>query len=209
VDDTLEVRAGLSRLLGTAGYRVRTFESAESFLQESDSETPGCLLLDFCMPGLNGLELQRRLGGSPFARPIVFLSGQSDIQTAVQAMREGAVNFLTKPIDADRLFAAVGEAFKVDADQRFERSIRITIQQRMLRLTPRERQVMNQVIHGRLNKQIAADLGTGEKTIKVHRARVMEKMSVRSVAELVRLSSRVGIAEEPALGRGANCLYRV
>jgi FixJ family two-component response regulator len=200
---------GLSRLLRAAGYHVRAFESAESFLEQQDCESPGCLLLDFCMPGLNGLELQRQLVGLPSARPIVFLSGQGDIHTAVQAMKAGAVNFLTKPIDPDRLFAAVDQAFKQDLAQRLERSIRITIQQRLLRLTPREREVMNQVILGRLNKQIAADLGTGEKTVKVHRARVMEKMSVRSVAELVRLNSRVGIFVEPFLGCRADRQYRM
>jgi FixJ family two-component response regulator len=185
--------------VGAAGYKVQAFESAESFLDARDCETRGCLLLDFGLPGLNGLELQHLLVGSPFARPIVFLSGQSDIPTAVQAMTAGAVNFLTKPIDADRLFAAVEQAFKQDVAQRQERNILITIQQRVMKLTPREREVMNHVIHGRLNKQIAATLGIGEKTIKVHRARVMEKMSVTSVAELVRLSSRVGIDVEPAI----------
>jgi FixJ family two-component response regulator len=209
VDDAYEVRAGLSRLLRAAGYQVRAFESAENYLAAPDCESLGCLLLDFRMPGLNGLELQRLLVGMPCARPIVFLSGESDIQTAVQAMQAGAVNFLTKPIDPDRLFAAVEQAFKQDVAQRQERNIRITIQQRVLRLTPRERQVMNHIIHGRLNKQIAADLGAGEKTIKVHRARVMEKMSVRSVAELVRLSSRVGIGVEPVPGREADCLHRM
>lgn len=207
VDDAHEVRAGLSRLLLAAGYRVRAFESAQRFLDEQSCESPGCLLLDFCMPGINGLELQHLLAGLPCARPIVFLSGQSDIHTAVQAMKRGAVNFLTKPIDPDRLLAAVEQAFRQDASQRLERNIRSTIQQRLRRLTPREREVMYHVIHGRLNKQIAADLGTGEKTIKVHRARVMEKMSAHSVAELVRLSSRVGIAVEPVLGRGADCLH--
>jgi FixJ family two-component response regulator len=199
VDDAQEVRAGLSRLLVAAGYRVRAFQSAESFLDEQDGDSPGCLLLDFCMPGLNGLELQHVLAGLPSARPIVFLSGQSDIDTAVRAMKAGAVNFLTKPMDPNRLFAAVEQAFRQDVSQRLERNIRITIQQRLLRLTPRERQVMNHIIRGRLNKQIAAELGACEKTIKVHRARMMEKMSVRSVAELVRLSSRVGITVEPVL----------
>jgi FixJ family two-component response regulator len=202
VDDAREVRAGLSRLLAAAGYQVRAFESAASFLEEQDAEDPGCLLLDVCMPGLSGLELQHSLLGSPQARPIVFLSGQGDVRTSVNAMKDGAVDFLTKPVDDVQLFAAVNQALQRDADQRLERAIFETIQQRLKLLTPRERQVMGQVIRGRLNKQIAADLGTGEKTVKVHRARVMSKMMARSVAELVQLAARVGISSEPTLGSG-------
>jgi len=200
VDDAREVRMGLSRLLAAAGYRVRAFESAACFLQEHDAEAPGCLLLDVCMPGLSGIELQRTLVGSPGARPIVFLTGRGDIQTSVHAMKEGAVDFLTKPVDDQQLFAAVDQALKRDAEQRLERAIRDTIQRRLAMLTPRERQVMAHVIRGRLNKQIAADLGTGEKTVKVHRARVMSKMVARSVAELVQLAARVGVGIEPAVG---------
>jgi FixJ family two-component response regulator len=200
VDDSPEVRASLSRLLGIAGYRVRAFESAESFLREHDVEAPGCLLLDVRMPGLSGPELQHSLASSGAVRPIVFLTGNGDIQTSVLAMKQGAVDFLTKPVDAVCLFAAVDHALRRDAEQRLQRSIRHTIQQRLEILTPRERQVMAQVIRGRLNKQIAADLGTGEKTVKVHRARVMSKMMVRSVAELVQLGARVGVSIEPTAG---------
>ncbi len=148
------------------------------------------------------MELQRALDGSPNARPIVFLTGMGDIPTSVQAMKAGAVDFLTKPIDAKRLFAAIEQALRLNAEQRLERTIRNTIEQHLQTLTPRERQVMAQVIRGRLNKQIAADLGTGEKTIKVHRARVMSKMHVRSVPELVQLAARVGIGIEPVLFGG-------
>ncbi len=202
VDDAAEVRAALSRLLAAAGYRVRAFESAWSFLDGHDAETAGCLLLDVCLPGLSGMELQRALDGSPNARPIVFLTGMGDIPTSVQAMKAGAVDFLTKPIDAERLFAAVEKAVRLDAQQRLERTIRNSIEQRLQTLTPRERLVMAHVIRGRLNKQIAADLGSGEKTIKVHRGRVMAKMHVRSVPELVRLAARVGMGREPVLFDG-------
>lgn len=199
VDDAREVRMALSRLLDASGYQVSAFESAERFLEQQDAEAPGCLLLDVCMPGLSGIELQRTLAGSPCARPIVFLSGKGDVHIGVHAMKEGAVDFLTKPIDHAQLVAAVDKALKLDAEQRRERDIRRTIQERLETLTPREHQVMEQVIHGRLNKQIAVGLGTGEKTVKVHRARVMSKMGAHSVAELVQLAARVGVAIEPAL----------
>jgi len=197
VDDTREVRVGLSRVLAAAGYGVRTFESAERFLEEPAPETAGCLLLDVHMPGLNGLELQSALAASQYARPIIFMTGVGNIATAVQAMKAGAVNFLEKPIETRQLIAAIEQAIRCDAVQRLERAIRNTIQQRILSLTPRERQVMVHLVRGRLNKQIAADLGIGEKTIKVHRARVMTKMAVRSVAELVHMGTRVGVAIDP------------
>jgi FixJ family two-component response regulator len=208
VDDAREVRAGLSRLLTAAGYQVRAFDSAASFLKEQDAEAPGCLLLDVCMPGFSGIELQHSLLGSRDARPIVFLSGNSDVHTSVSAMKGGAVDFLTKPVDDVQLFAAVNHALQRDAEQRLERAVVDTIQQRLDLLTPRERQVLGHVIRGRLNKQIAADLGTGEKTVKVHRARVMSKMMARSVAELVQLAARLGISSEPALAAGDTELDR-
>jgi|SRR5277367_2005442 len=206
VDDVRQVRMALSRVLSAAGYLVRSFESAERFLAEQDAEAPGCLLLDICMPGLSGLELQRALVDSRHARPIVFLTGMGDIESSVHAMKEGAVDFLTKPIDDERLFAAVELALQRDAEDRLGWAIRTKIQERLETLTPRERQVMTYVIRGRLNKQIAAGLGTGEKTVKVHRARVMSKMGARSVAELVQLGARVGVAIEPALGAGTDAL---
>jgi FixJ family two-component response regulator len=200
VDDTAEVRTGLARLLSAADYQVCAYESAESFLRDNDAEAPGCLLLDVCLPGLTGPELQRVLAGSRFPRPIIFLTGVGDIETSVHAMKLGAIDFLTKPVESASLFGAVDLAFEHDSEQRRERWIRNTIRERLDVLTPRERQVMAQVIRGRLNKQIAADLGTGEKTVKVHRARVMSKMMVRSVAELVQLGARVGVSMEPTQG---------
>jgi FixJ family two-component response regulator len=199
VDDAREVRSGLVRVLGAAGYQVRPFESAERFLEAldaQDGESPTCLLLDIRMPGMSGLELQRSLGESARSLPIVFLTGYGDIQTSVQAMKAGAVDYLTKPIDCAHLIAAVDEALRLDAAEREERALRNLIRKRLATLTFRERQVMEQVTRGKLNKQIAVQLGIGEKTVKVHRARVMSKMIVDSVPELVQLAARVGIANE-------------
>jgi FixJ family two-component response regulator len=194
IDDDPAVCRSLSRLLVAASYRVRAFESAEGFLAERDLEAPGCLVLDVCLPGLDGMELQRSLLDSACPRPIVFLTGRSDIQTSVTAMKAGAVDFLTKPIESERLIAAVDKALRCDAERRQEFAIRSAIQHRFDKLTSREKQVMDQIIRGRLNKVIAAELGIGEKTVKVHRARLMEKMGVRSVAELVPLAARIGVA---------------
>jgi FixJ family two-component response regulator len=206
VDDAREVRTALARVLTAFGYQVRSFESAERFLAEHDADVPGCLLLDICMPGLSGLELQHSLATSSCARPIVFLTGAGDVKMSVHAMKEGAVDFLTKPIDNRQLFAAVEQALQRDAEQRLKGTIRSMICHRLETLTPRERQVMSHVIRGRLNKQIAAELGTGEKTVKVHRARMMSKMLARSVAELVQLGARVGVEIEPALCAGTTAL---
>jgi FixJ family two-component response regulator len=194
IDDDPAVCRALSRILIAAGYGVRAFESAEGFLAEGHAEAPGCLLLDVCLPGLDGMQLQRSLLSSPCPHPIVFLTGRSDIQTSVNAMKAGAVDFLTKPIEGERLVAAIERALQRDAERRLEYAIRSAIQHRFDKLTPRERQVMDGMTRGRLNKVIAAELGIGEKTVKVHRARLMQKMGVRSVAELVPLGARIGLA---------------
>ena len=146
----------------------------------------GCALVDFLLPGLNGLELQSKLAEAPYKRPIVFLSGSSDIPTSVQAMKAGAIDFLVKPISADRLFLAIQLAINRDIEHRRIQAAN----ERMETLSPREREVLGHVIAGRQNKQIAADIGTGEKTVKVHRAHVMEKLQVRTVADLVRFVLR-------------------
>jgi len=207
VDDAREVRSGLSRVLGGAGYQARAFESAERFLEDLDAQdcdSPACLLLDICMPGMSGLDLQRALVDSAQSHPIVFLTGYGDIEKGVHAMKAGAVDFLTKPIDSARLIAAVDEALRLDAAERDERALLNLIRKRLATLTFRERQVMEQVTRGKLNKHIAVQLGIGEKTVKVHRARVMSKMIVDSVPELVQLAARVGIANEiPATGAWA------
>lgn len=194
VDDDAAVRKGLARLLRSAGLAVATFASPREFLDQHDPNAPGCLVLDVAMPGLNGLELQQALIAGGHELAIVFLTGHGDIPMSVQAMKRGAVDFLTKPVNDDDLLNAVRIAIEKDRLQRAERAEVADIQQRLATLTPREREVLQHIITGQLNKQIAADLGTVEKTIKVHRARVLEKMQVHSVAELVHLAERAGIA---------------
>jgi len=190
VDDDDAVRSALSRLLRSADYAVSAFQSAESFLAEHDPTAPGCIILDVAMPGLNGLALQETLAARGNQMPVIFLTGHADVPMCAQAMKRGAVDFLTKPVDETALFAAVGRALARDEAARLARAQREATHSLLATLTAREREVLMHVIAGRLNKQIAADLGTAEKTIKVHRARGMEKMHVRSVAELVRLVER-------------------
>jgi len=193
VDDEPAVLKGLSRLLRSARLNVATFGSPGEFLEHHNPHAPGCLVLDVSMPGLNGLELQAALTEKGSAIPIIFLTGHGDIPMSVQAMKRGAVDFLTKPVNDDDLLKAVHAAIEKDRIQRQTRAELDDIQRRLATLTPREREVLEHVIAGQLNKQTAADLGTVEKTIKVHRARVMEKMKVQSVAELVRLAERVEV----------------
>jgi FixJ family two-component response regulator len=199
VDDSRAIRASVSRLLEAAGYPVRSFGSAEEYLADSNDDAPGCLLLDVYMPGLTGPELQQALLARGCERPIVFLTGKGTIQSTVQAMRQGAIDFLSKPIDEALLFPALDRAFLQDAESRKRRAIQQAIQRRLDTLTPREREVMTQVVCGRLNKLIAMEIGTGEKTVKVHRARMMSKMAATSVAELVRLGAHVGVSMEPTI----------
>ena len=196
VDDEPAVLKSLARLLRSAHLAVATFSSPREFLECHDSRLPGCLVLDVAMPELNGLELQQALIASGHELPIIFLTGHGDIPMSVQAMKRGAVDFLTKPVNDDDLLQAIRAAIEKDRIQRQARAEVNEIQQRLATLTPREREVMDHVIAGQLNKQTAAELGTVEKTIKVHRARVMEKMKVQSVAELVHLAERVGIGKK-------------
>jgi FixJ family two-component response regulator len=201
VDDDPAVLKSLSRLLRSAGLNVATFGSPQEFLARHDASLAGCLVLDVAMPGLNGLELQEALAARGSVIPIVFLTGRGDIPTSVQAMKRGALDFLTKPVNDKELLRAIRAAIALNLTARSSRADLEDIRARLARLTPRERQVFEYVISGRLNKQTAADLGTAENTIKVHRARVMEKMKVQSVAELVRLADRAGIAPAPRPGR--------
>jgi len=193
VDDELSVRQALVRLLRLARLNVAAFSSAEAFLECYDPGTPGCLVLDLAMPGLNGLELQEALTGRGSSLPIIFLTGHGDLPSGVMAMKRGAVDFLTKPADANDLIETVRGAIEKDRVTRQTRAELTEIQRRFATLTPREHEVLCQVVCGKLNKQIAADLGTTEKTIKVHRARVMEKAKVGSLAELVMLAQRARI----------------
>jgi FixJ family two-component response regulator len=187
VDDDAAVLSAVSRLLRSSGLPVRTFGSAQAFLADHAPGDRGCLVLDLAMPGASGLELQEALAGDECPLPVVFLSGHGDIVTSVRAMKAGAVDFLTKPFEAEALIGAVRRALDSDSAARSARDARREVRSRMASLTPRERQVMAQLVEGRLNKQIAAELGASEKTIKVHRARVLQKMAARSIAALVRM----------------------
>jgi FixJ family two-component response regulator len=193
VDDDASVRKALARLLKSAGYAVETFSSAREFLERCRrAEFPGCVVLDLCMPGLSGLELQRELMAfAPLS--IIFITGHGDVPASVRAMKDGAVDFLTKPVDEQNLLSVVAQAIARNEEAR-ERYAEIQeLQRRAASLTPREREVMALVVRGRLNKQTAVELGTVEKTIKVHRARVIEKMGVGSLAELVRAAEKLGM----------------
>jgi FixJ family two-component response regulator len=190
LDDENSIVVALSRMLQGEGFEIRTFTSAFDFLNSHDPEVPGCLVTDVLMPQMSGLQLQRALQSSGSDRPIVFITGQGDIPTTVQAMKAGAVSFLSKPVRRADLVAAVREATDKDLVSRVLRSEQRAIRARFESLTPRERQVLALVTTGMLNKQIAAELGAAEKTIKVHRGRVMGKMQVRSAAALVHLLSR-------------------
>jgi FixJ family two-component response regulator len=187
VDDDHAILRAFSRLLGAAGFKVQTFDSPAEFLVHHDPDVPGCALLDIGMRGMDGLELQAELANVGAHRPIVFVTGRDDARTSVRALKAGAVDYLTKPVDGDDLIAAVSSALAKDQSARAHRSEIAAVRASYDRLTPREREVMEHVVAGRLNKQIANDLGTVEKTVKVHRARVMTKMKVRTVAALVRL----------------------
>jgi FixJ family two-component response regulator len=194
VDDDNSVLRALGRLIKSAGYEVQTFVSARSFL-DSDyyQKGPACLVLDVRMPGLNGLDLQGELQAANATLPIIFITGHGDIPTTVRAMKAGAVDFLPKPLKDTVLLGAIEQALARAERDWTERRKLEALSQRLNTLTPREREVMALVVRGLLNKQIAFELGTVEKTIKVHRARVMQKMGVNSLAELVRVAEKITV----------------
>jgi FixJ family two-component response regulator len=197
IDDDRRVLRALSRLLRARGYEPCPFESPQAFLDRDDVEVPSCAVFDISMPGLDGLALQKILTDRGSQRPIIFLTGTGNIPTTVRAMQAGAVDFLTKPVKERDLLSAIARAENVDCKNRRVRAERAAVNARIVTLTPRERQVLSHVVAGRLNKQIAADLGTVEKTIKVHRGRMMQKLGVRTVADLVRLAEKaVGSSHE-------------
>ncbi len=192
VDDDPSMRKALGRLCQSHEFAVKTFASAREFLDHGAPDSPACLVLDVRLPGLSGLDLQAELAASHIRTPIVFITGHGDIPMSVQAMKAGAVDFLTKPFTHKSLITVVRDALAKDLGQQSEKEERAVIERRLQELTPRERQVFDMVIQGMLNKQIAAALGASEQTIKVHRGRVMDKMQVASVAELVQAALRVG-----------------
>lgn len=194
VDDDPEVREALTRLLRSAGWRVETFDGAGDFLGASDRIEVGCVLLDVAMPDMPGPELHALMRQRGIALPVIYLTGRCSVSISVQAMKQGALDFLEKPVDADALLPAIDQAVE-RSRQELERSGQLrAIRQRVSTLSAREREVLDHVIGGRLNKQIAADLGIAEKTVKVHRGRMMAKMGVRSVAELVHHCDELGLA---------------
>jgi FixJ family two-component response regulator len=193
VDDDAAVRKAVSRLLRSAGIPVAVFACPKEFLAQYDPATPGCLVLDIAMPGFNGLQLQASLGKKVGTLPIIFLTGHGDVPKSVQAMKGGAFDFLSKPVKDRDLFRAVRAAIEKDDITRREQAKLSDIRARLAVLTPREREVLEHVVAGKLNKQIAGDLGITEATVKMHRARVMAKMKVPSVAELACLTERCGI----------------
>ncbi len=192
-DDAFYLRA-VSRLLRAAGFRVEVFSSAEGFLlhRSGSPDVPGCVILDLRMPGLGGLELQELLKQLKEPLPVIFLSGHGDVPTSVQAMKSDAIDFLVKPVSVEELVAAVKRAFAADVEAREDRRQIRELRARYKGLTQREREVLGLVVRGLLNKQIAYELGTVERTIKAHRAQVMAKMKVQSLADLVRVAERLG-----------------
>jgi FixJ family two-component response regulator len=194
VDDDASLRESLKNLIRSVGLRVEAFASAQEFLRSKRPDVPGCLVLDVRLQGLSGLDLQKRIAEADMEIPIIFISGHGDIPMTVQAMKAGAVEFLTKPLRDQDLLDAIQHALERDRKAREEREENQSLRRRFASLTQREREVMALVVTGLLNKQIAGELGTSETTVKIHRHQVMEKMAANSVAELVRMSDIIGIS---------------
>ena len=193
IDDDSSWCTSVQRLLSALGYSVTLYESAEKFLEASEFKAPGCVLLDLRMPGLSGLHLQQRLVAMRRRVPVIFVSGHGDIPTSVLAMKSGAEDFLTKPVDTELLVRAVERAIQRDREEREERAQLESLHERLRALTPSERKVFDLVIRGKLNKQIAGELGTAERTVKWHRHNLMQKLQFQSLAELVTMAERLGL----------------
>jgi len=193
VDDNVSMRESLKNLIRSVGLRVEVFASAQEFLRVKRSDEPGCLVLDVRMPGLSGLDLQKRIAEAGTDLPIVFLTGHGDIAMSVRAMKAGAVEFLTKPVREQDLLDAIQQALERDRARRDQRMEVEHLRERFDLVTPKEREVMKKVVAGLLNKQIAGELGMSETTVKIHRHQVMEKMRAGSLAELVRMADRLGL----------------
>ena len=192
IDDDLSVCEGLDSLIRSVGWRAESFASAQEFLARAAAEPPSCLILDLQLPGLSGLELQKRMAEIGLEIPIVFLTGHGSIPTSVQAIKAGATEFLSKPVDEEELLRAIHEAVERDRRVREQKAEMRELQNRYESLTPREQQIMQQVISGRLNKQIATELNISEFTVKIHRGQVMRKMRAGSLADLVRMAEHLG-----------------
>jgi FixJ family two-component response regulator len=201
VDDDPSVLRALSRLIGTAGYRVKTYDRAAAFLDSRLPKGPKCLVLDLLMPGLGGLDLQRELSARGLALPVIFLTGHGDVPASVKAMKAGALDFLTKPVGGAVLLAAVRSALDKDKARLKSQQVLEAIRARIETLSPREFEVFRWVVSGLINKQTAYEMGISEKTVKFHRAMVMQKMKARSVAELTILADRAGVAPMRKAGR--------
>jgi FixJ family two-component response regulator len=198
VDDDAPMRESLKNLMRSVGLRVEAFASAQEFLRSTRPEVPSCLVLDVRLPGLSGLDLQRQMAEGDRDMPIIFITGHGDIPMTVQAMKAGAVEFLTKPFRDQELLDAIQQALERDRQARLQRARNEALRRRYRVLTPREREVMALVVAGLLNKQIAAELGTSEASVKVHRQHVMEKMGAGSLAALVRMADQLGIPTPPS-----------
>ena len=201
VDDDPSARRGLTRLVRAAGMNVKSFASAEGFLASGLQGGQGCLVLDVRMPDMTGPELQEELGKTEYGMPIVFLSAYADVPTTARAMKKGAVDFLTKPVDGDALLEAIRLSLAKDAENRAQLAENGSIQERFKRLTRREHEVIAYVITGVLNKQIAGEMGVTAGTVKIHRGRAMHKLGIESVAELVRLCAKAGVTPAEPLSR--------
>jgi FixJ family two-component response regulator len=197
VDDDASVRRSLSFLIKSLGYRVETFDSAEAFLARKPHGGIGCIITDVKMPGMNGLDLQDVLGRGDSPLPVIFITGHGDLPMGVDAMKKGAVDFLAKPFDDEDLIGAIEVAVARCRNARETAAASAAVQRRIENLSPREHEVLRHVISGRLNKQIAYDLGIAEHTVKIHRGRIMKKLAVDSLADLVRLAEKAGLAPAP------------